>query len=899
LLGNDRMISRWPARGGPVVIDGLVMFAAGIWPSEGIFVRGIRAATGEVVWRNDDSGSIEMDQPHPTARARSGISAQGYLAAADDALLVPTGRAVPAALDPRDGRLRFFQLRPNQMRGGSDAVIIGGEFYNGAAAYALESGAFLGSAGIPVAAHPDLVIASGGGAVAAFDRRAMRAKREVADRQGKRTMVEVLAPPIWKLAVPFDAEGAGSAPDGPPPEEVRMGSTAWSTPFRAGTACEMIVAGGAIVAGGRGRVTIIDIASRKVSRTIAIEGAAHGLAAAGGRLYASTDRGEILCFGGAGQAGSAPIEHRPPRAQAPDPRDADPVYDRAAEEIIRRTGVREGFALDLACGDGRLASALARRTALRIYAVDEDAERVAAARRALDAAGLYGTRVTVHRADPSGIPYPDHFADLAVSGRSVREGPAVAPAGAIRRLLCPSSGIACIGIPGAMEMRTRGPLEGAGRWTHQNASAANTLCSGDALLREPLEMLWFRDTDLVMANRHGRGPGPLVDDGRMVVEGLDALRALNIYNGRTLWEIPLPGILRPYHGEASIGAAWTGGNYCLGEGRVYIHDGRRCLCLDARTGRKVGEYAPPVRPDGRPGAWGYLACEDGILFGSVADEEYLIKGWSPRWDTSRLFTESILFFALDARSGDVKWTFAPRRSIRHNAIAVGGGRVFLIDRARAAGDDVRSGWDESGKTRPAAEHPPGRLLALEARTGDTIWEREDDIFGTMLAWSAEHEILLMAYQAAHQASRESERGDRLAGFRAADGARLWDASGKYEDRPIVNGRTIFAPPGAWDLLTGEKLSFALDRSYGCGISVGSKHLLVFRSATVGYLDLDGARRTENYGGIRPGCWIPGIPAGGLLLMADAASWCTCSYLIQATIALRPRARDGIRAAPSE
>jgi len=65
-------------------------------------------------------------------------------------------------------------------------------------------------------------------------------------------------------------------------------------------------------------------------------------------------------------------------------------------------------------------------------------------------------------------------------------------------------------------------------------------------------------------------------------------------------------------------------------------------------------------------------------------------------------------------------------------------------------------------------------------------------------------------------------------------------------------------------------------------------MLVFRSATLGYVDLTGGSGyIENYGGIRPGCWINAIPAGGLILMADAASWCTCSYLNQATCALQP------------
>jgi len=47
--------------------------------------------------------------------------------------------------------------------------------------------------------------------------------------------------------------------------------------------------------------------------------------------------------------------------------------------------------------------------------------------------------------------------------------------------------------------------------------------------------------------------------------------------------------------------------------------------------------------------------------------------------------------------------------------------------------------------------------------------------------------------------------------------------------------------------------------------MASLQMLVFRSATLGYCDLTGTRRTENYDGIRPGCWIDAIPAGGLIL----------------------------------
>ena len=157
----------------------------------------------------------------------------------------------------------------------------------------------------------------------------------------------------------------------------------------------------------------------------------------------------------------------------------------------------------------------------------------------------------------------------------------------------------------------------------------------------------------------------------------------------------------------------------------------------------------------------------------------------------------------------------------------------------------------------------------------------------MLAVSAKHDVLLMSYQPSYF-RLDSEVGGRMAGLRASDGARLWDTAAKYVSRPILNDRTIYAEPGAWDLLTGRSLPFRLARSYGCGIPAGSARMLVFRSATLGYVDLAGPARTENYGGIRPGCWVNAVPAGGLVLMADAASHCTCSYLNQATVALCPQ-----------
>ncbi|NLS91138.1 MAG: PQQ-binding-like beta-propeller repeat protein [Planctomycetaceae bacterium] len=892
LLGNDRMISRWPARGGPVVLGDIVYFGAGIWPSEGIFLYALDPRTGDVLWQNDSSGTIEMDQPHATARAKSGISAQGYLAATDNCLLVPTGRAVPAVLNRSDGTLRSFPLQTHQHSGGSDVVIVDQYFANSGSIYSIADGRKIGTVGLQTAVTPDYFIHAVDNTVLAFDRRNLTVERETVDRKGNKRQVTDLAAPIWQVPLTFDAEPPTPLAEELRPPEVRMDSTAWATPTLDGQASALIVAGNTVLVGGRGRLSAMDIPTRELAWSIGVSGTVDGLAVADGRLYVSTDQGFVHCYG---DPRNVPPKdsHFVPSVQVP--QRGLPVR-KAAREIVERTGVADGYCVDLGCAEGGLTLELARRTNLRVYAVDPDPANVQRLCEALDLLGHYGSRVTVHCFDPAEVPYPDYFADLVVSGRSLAEKSDEELLATANRLCRPYGGTLALGAAGEIRVSRRGPLEGAGNWTHQNSSPANTLCSEEQLVRGPLEMLWFRDTDFLLASRHGRAPAALVEDGRMFVEGLNGLRAQSLYNGRVLWEFEAPGILGAYHREHSIGAAWTGGNICLGPGRVYLHNGNVCFVLDAATGRKLAEWKPPAHPGGEPALWGFIACHDGILFGSLAREDYLIKCWSDRWDTGLQFTESTALVALDAVTGKLLWMFEPKHSIRHNAIAIGGGRVYLVDRPVSAEDEIgfvaapasaekRRGT--AGENEPSeTTHPPGRLLALDQKTGQVEWQAEEPAFGTLLIHSAEHDLVWMGYQAAHQASRPSELGNRMAAFRAGSGELVWNVEADYADRPVLNGRTIYAPPGAWDLLTGEKLPFTLQRSYGCGIVSGCRTMLVFRSATLGYLDLGVSPETQNYGGIRPGCWIAAVPAGGVVLMPDAASWCTCSYLNQGTIVLK-------------
>ena len=109
VIGNKRLVSAWPARGGPVVRDGVIYFAGSIWPFEGTFIYALDAEAGEVVWVNDSTGAQYIKQPH-SALSFAGVAPQGTLVATDKLLLVPGGRSVPCALDRLTGRFKYFHL---------------------------------------------------------------------------------------------------------------------------------------------------------------------------------------------------------------------------------------------------------------------------------------------------------------------------------------------------------------------------------------------------------------------------------------------------------------------------------------------------------------------------------------------------------------------------------------------------------------------------------------------------------------------------------------------------------------------------------------------------------------------------------------------------------------------
>jgi outer membrane protein assembly factor BamB len=668
VLGHGRMISLWPIRTGVLVDDGIAYFGAGVFPAEDIYVCAVRVEDVSLVWRNDTCGE------HGLEHEFGGISPQGYLLASESKLYVPSGRAMPAAFNKKDGRF-LYDCSPGGKVGGTWALLTQEDLVAGLdwqVSYDKETGSRMGTdryawfPGIQLVVSPDSSYLLTHTEICAIDRKeyaaAMKERKEAIESRAKLgERVAELRKKQEKASAEaraeIDREIQECAEKMVALEEKRKkledSLVKWRRPYEDGI--NMLLAGSTLFAGGGGNVAALDSTTGKEVWRHDVPGTASGLAVAAGRLFVSTDKGTIHCFGEPEVA--APRRVEPGVISQPFPDDkVGSICTEAAERIVKETGVEKGYCLVLGCGTGRLAFELAKRTGLQIIAIDPAEENVRVAREKLAAAGLYGTRVSVQQGPLSRLPYSDYFANLIVSETALVSGKPSGSAKEMFRVLKPCGGVAFFGQPekdgeagrpakaaelrewlrdagaseaeisvenGAWVKVTRGPLDDVGSWTHLYADAANTAFSEDELVKSPLGILWFGDPGPEkMVERHARAAGPLSHNGRLFIQGENVVMAYDAYNGSLLWEKRIPGAVR-------VRADADGSNIALTDDSVFVAAKDRCFRLDAATGNILRTYSLPAAKDDEPRRWGYLAATEGLLYGSSAPA---LKEYGRMWD---------------------------------------------------------------------------------------------------------------------------------------------------------------------------------------------------------------------------------------------------------------------------
>jgi outer membrane protein assembly factor BamB len=909
ILGNQRLISTWPARGAPVVVDGTVYFAASIWPFMGIFIHALDARTGAVVWTNDADGSLYMKQPHQT-EAFAGVAPQGPMVAIGERLLVPGGRSIPACLDRRTGKLLRYQLAENGKRGGGSEVCAQGDvFFNGGAAFDLESQKYLAEFSKQVVLTPDVLYAYRNGALRAYDAKHMEPDENDICSQDKATEKPGTTARRWA------------------PLEL--------TDCRVPQVETIIKAGSRLYVGTADKVISINVAPKSHVMTVAWEEAVPGrvvrVIAADDRLIAVTREGRIYCFG---------AESVTPRTYPWTPEVVPPgdlATQRRVAAMLKAAPARDGYAVLWGVGDGRVLHELVRQSGMHVIVVEPNEERVLRWRSALTRADLYGTRVAMVPGRPGSVMLPAYLAtlmvcdDVSVAGGLSLEDFLTRAFASLR----PFGGIACFDgaaganglllqaaarLPGArvrgepgLWVAREGALAGSGNWTHEHGDAANTRVAPDQLVKAPLGLLWFGGPshDAILP-RHGHGPQPQVIDGRLIIEGVDLLRAVDIYTGRLLWEAPLPGVGELYNNLAhQAGANATGGNFVCTSDCIYVAYKNSCVRLDPATGVKLGEFQLPTLPGAtEPPVWGAIAVTGDYLLGGAdpifdpkkvpppAKDNGNDKDPNDKSVTSSLskllkqlrgrndnFSASRHLVLLDRHTGKVVWQASARHAFRHNTIVAGGGKLFAID--RLSGDQI-------AKLKLKDEDAPApRLVAFDLATGKEVWSNETDVFGTFLSYSVKNDVLVESGRMTRDSLLDEPKGMR--GYRGTDGQVLWHEA-DYRGPAMIHGETVLQDQGGCDLLTGKRkmredpitgalVPWTWARGYGCNTPAASEHLLTFRSGAAGYFDYCNDGGTGNFGGFRSSCTHNLVVAGGVLTVPDYTRTCVCAYQNQTSVGL--------------
>ena len=590
VIGNDRLIGMWPVRGGPVLCDGTIYFAASIWPFMGTFIYAIDAETGDILWSNSGSGSIYLLQPH-TSPAFAGVAPQGYLVATEDKLLIAGGRTVPAAYDRKTGKFLYYHLNKYGKMGLCKVMASDDYFFNDGSIYRLSDG--IGTSRAPAS------IISGNVIIGIKNHTVVAYKLKPGAKR---------AEDLWQIKI-IDAI-----------DRIH------------------IMAGSRVYGSGEdGTILAIDIPTdgsgqAGVSWRDKVDGQVWNMLAADGKLFVVTLEGSIYCFA---EKKIKPVLYEIESKPLPS---VSGKWADKTERILEMTGQKEGYCLLLGLGTGELLHELINKSDLHIIAIDPNSRKVAAKRRQLDEAGLYGNRVSVHAGQITAMQLAPYMANLIVSEDLQAAGAGLGEV-FIERIfhsLRPYGGTACFSIPqgkhadifkkiraklprceiasfGEFIRMTRvGPLPGSADWTHQYGDAANTVMSHDRVVKAPLGLLWFGgpSNDKILP-RHGHGPSPQVVGGRLFIEGRNIIRAVDVYTGRLLWERQFEDLGRYYDNTShQPGANEIGSNYVSVSDAVYIVYGDKIHVLDPATGRTKREFTIPGRDNPN---FGSLAVYDNLL----------------------------------------------------------------------------------------------------------------------------------------------------------------------------------------------------------------------------------------------------------------------------------------------
>jgi len=973
ILGNERLISTWPVRGGPVLHEGTIYITAGVWPFMGIFACAVNAETGQPVWTNSTLGSTYQTHPHG-APSFGGLVPRGHLAVTEGGLVAPGGRTGPGTFDLKTGQLKSFTFGgkgAGRTRHGPVPIKAGSRTFTPGADQITATGGWFadveGKVWTMLAADDKLFVVTTTGRIYCFGGKetskvkthsynptrksdvpwsatggydvvlglgdskevdlfvtkdlverlivvdrdpkkidAFRRRMTEAGLYGVRASAHVgdpaafpLPPYLANMITVDDLKGAD-------PERVKQviqkafqslrpyGGKA-VLPISSKDLEKMVTEAefaGAKVKGIGDRASLL-------TREGPLPGAAdwtHNYADAGNSVVSKDKLAKaplgLLWFGN----GPPNDEVLPRHGHGPSPQVAAGRLFIEGADMIRGIDIYTGRFLWQRSlpGLGRFYNNTGHQPG----------------------AGEIGSNY-VSMADSVCVVYGENILRLdAATGKTIKEftlppddqgkPPTWGYVGAWEDLLIATS--------------TPVRPEGSGKATAA-ASRKPVVKPGMTPLIKPHDAWQYTaadptgdwtaidfDTKKWKTGAAGFGYGD--GDDKTVVGGSGRLPRVYVrktFDGKTAQKATAmtlvinydDGFIAYFNGK-EIARSHVGRGAGPQAAKVTSHeaDGYEAFAI-----REFGKLLLPgknvvaieghnvSRPSSDFSLDPYLLIEsDGGKQAVAPEPKPEPAGGLGPFTSATYSSASKHLVVMDRQSGKVLWTRAAKYNFRHNNIAVAAGKVFCID-------GLSYGKQQELKRRGlTADNFKPRLLALDARTGKEIWSTGEDVFGTFLSYSAEHDILLQSGSAYRDRARDESHTGMVA-YGGKDGSVLWKNLQLRAAGPcLLHGDSIIPQGPALSILTGkpktrkhplsgEPIPWQFTRNYGCNTAIASENLITFRSGAAGFFDLAGDGGTGNIGGFKSSCTSNLIIAGGLVNAPEYTRTCGCNYQNQTSLAL--------------
>ena len=905
VIANGRIASRWPCRSGVLVRGGIVYVTAGMWPSEGVYIFALDAATGAERWCNDTSCYDYIEYPHVPSASFGGPAPQGALLATEDTLLVPTGRGVPAAYDLKTGRLVHYMAGSEVgHKGGTWATVFGSTVFVTAVGWQPDVPPRLGES-------PDHFADS----LAAFHARTGKEewpltaamKSAAPEWQEQRWRGQIAAGLLGRTRALLTNDRVFAFGNGKGDAWDVSGNSVtlrWSK-LRPRVHAEVLTAN-AIFLGEESRVVALDPATGNELWQAPTDGQVRGLAISDGRVFASTHRGMLHVFG----AGVA-------RPVTPTPIAATPALPATLVPALEKITNPRGFAFVLGGRDATLAQALAARTQFQIITVLADARAVQAERtRLVSQTSLYGARIHVLAAE--GLKLPSFAGSLVIT---VGDAAGIAP-GEWYRVLRPCGGVLCSADgalrqpPGVLPGEAQGALVVRGKLP--GAFDADGKVEADERVKWPLEFAWYGEPNgQLQKARHQRPRTPLAANGRLFVFGENTVTALDAYSGAELWRRRLDATAGM---DAPARADDTSFSIAAGSGVVRF---------DAATGRLLEVFSDktwtlpvldatkPLHIDGamRPGASCAMDIESTadtlrLLLASKNKEAQRDDAWELAFDfrptAQRVNAPGPGTFQLVVNIADATLRELP--TFPHPAP-----RLEKLSDGRIA---VTFAWKDI--ERLAGWRPTDFALAADCK----LWNAKLDLTlwnsplatGRGRGFNDAEAVIVVSKSPAKsaggtfspylpvplrplaQAPLKLEKS-KLAGlpllslrrpnadlsdFGAAAASESKDAALTRLPRAKGFELTMRSEP-----FTGASNTRDYTPSYGCSGVISSASMDFLRSGCIGLYDRADDSGMRNISGIRSGCGQTIVPALGMLLYAEGTGNCLCTYSFATSFGMAP------------